>query len=44
MYIPGMITGVHDGLWMGVGDVLPVHLLSWILHLLDDWRTVRPPT
>jgi hypothetical protein len=28
-----MITGVHDGLWRGAGDVLPVHPLSW----MDDF-------
>jgi hypothetical protein len=33
IYIPGMITGVHDGLWRRAGDVLLVHLLSW----MDDF-------
>jgi hypothetical protein len=36
IYIPGMITGLHDGLWRGAGDVLLVHLLSW----MDDFRFV----
>jgi len=31
-----MITRVHDGLWRGAGDVLPVHLLSW----MDDFGFV----
>jgi hypothetical protein len=33
IYPPGMITGLHDGLWSGAGDVLLVHLLSW----MDDF-------
>jgi hypothetical protein len=36
IYIPGMITRVHDGLCRGAGDVLPVHLLSW----MDDFGFV----
>jgi len=30
IHIPGMITGLHDGLWRRAGDVLLVHLLSWM--------------
>ncbi len=36
IYIPGVITGVHDGLWTGAGELLRVHLLSW----MDDFGFV----